>query len=430
MTHAASTLHPKRWQSVVDLATGWCETRQLPCIAIMTGTAETVTGRLLVTEPQREQQGELRGDQSVDLHEDAIFLVASITKPVVATALMMLVERGLLTLGDRVVDWIPEFGCEGKYGVEVRHLLTHTSGLPDMLPDNRELRQSHASLERFVERVCQEPLAFPPGRGVQYQSMGYAILGEMIARLTGKTCAEFLQQELFQPLGMSDTSLGAPDTWFQGPAPQVDRIPPAIVPADHASGTDWNWNSRYWRQLGAPWGGMLTSAADLAKFAQFLLRGGTTSAEVSADPSTRFEKEDRDRGRSQSPFSDPSTTIADAAHFPALSHPKGGAVNRLLASATIAASTRNQLTYLRDVPEDDRRCRPWGLGWRLNWPAHSANFGDLLGPNTYGHWGATGTVLWIDPDRGHFALILTTLPQEPSGKYLSRLSNGIAAAWE
>ena len=405
MTHAASTLHPKRWQSVVDLATGWCETRQLPCIALMTGTAETITGRLEVTEPQ----GEPQGDQSVRLHEDAIFLVASITKPVVATALMMLVERGLLTLGDRVVDLIPEFGREGKYGVEVRHLLTHTSGLPDMLPDNRELRQSHASLERFVERVCQEPLAFPPGRGVQYQSMGYAILGEMIARLTGKTCAEFLQQELFQPLGMSDTSLGAPDTWFQGPAPQVDRIPPAIVPADHASGTDWNWNSRYWRQLGAPWGGMLTSAADLAKFAQFLLRGGTTSAGVSADP---------------------STTIADAAHFRAFSNPKAGAVNRLLATATIAASTRNQLTCLRDVPEDDRRCRPWGLGWRLNWPAHSANFGDLLGPNTYGHWGATGTVLWIDPDRGHFALILTTLPQEPSGKYLSRLSNGIAAAWE
>ena len=66
----------------------------------------------------------------------------------------------------------------------------------------------------------------------------------------------------------------------------------------------------------------------------------------------------------------------------------------------------------------------------MNWPAHSANFGDLLGARTYGHWGATGTVLWMDPDAGTFGLVLTTLPQEPSGKYLSRMSNAISAAWE
>ena len=182
---------------------------------------------------------------------------------------------------------------------------------------------------------------------------------------------------------MSDTSLGATDEWFVGSTPRSTRIPNAIVPEAHASGTDWNWNSRYWRQLGAPWGGLLTSANDLATFAQFMLRTGQTH-----------------EGR------------------------------RLLSPAAIDAATRNQLQYMRDVPDEERRCRPWGLGWRLNWPAHSANFGDLLGPRTYGHWGATGTVLWIDPDANVFALILTTLPQEPSGKYLARLSNAVAAAWE
>ena len=375
MTQATRTLHPQRWQNVVDLATGWCESNVLPCVAIVTGTAETISGRL--------HSGRRIADKPTPLREDAIFLVASITKPIVAMAALQLIEKGHFTLADRVVDFIPEFGREGKYGIEIRHLLTHTSGLPDMLSDNLELRQSHATLGRFVERTCQEPLAFPPGRGVQYQSMGFAILGEIISVATGKSCAQYLCDEFFQPLGMSDTSLGAPDEWFVGPTLRAARIPDAVLPEAHVSGTDWNWNSRYWRQLGAPWGGLLTSANDLATFAQFMLRMGMTH---------------------------------DA--------------KRLLSPAAIDSATRNQLQYMRDVPDEERRCRPWGLGWRLNWPAHSANFGDLLGPRTYGHWGATGTVLWIDPDAGTFALILTTLPQEPSGKHLARLSNAVAAAWE
>lgn len=375
MTQTTRTLHSERWQTVVDLANRWCRTNVLPCIAAATGTSETITARF--------HAGWQTAQGNRLLKDDAIFLIASITKPVVATAAMQLIERGELSLADRVVDYIPEFGRNAKNGVEVRHLLTHTSGLPDMLPDNQELRQAHATLAQFVERTCEEPLAFPPGRSVQYQSMGFAILGEIIARVSGKSCAQFVKEELFDPIGMHDSSLGAPDAWYEGPNAAVDRIPPAVVPESQRSGTDWNWNSRYWRQLGAPWGGMLTTTTDLALFAQFLLRKGVTQ-----------------RG------------------------------SRVLSPATIDAATRNQLQFMRDVPDEERRCRPWGLGWRLNWPAHSANFGDLLGPRTFGHWGATGTVLWIDPDANLFALILTTLPQEPSGKYLSRLSNAIAAAWE
>ncbi len=390
MNQVSRTLHHGRWQSVVDLATDLCAMHQpfttkdaadgklvprLPCVAIVTGTEVSTAGRLHIGRQQHFSMA--------PLCDDAIFLVASITKPVVAMAALLLVERGQLTLADRVSEYIPEFGREGKYGIDVRHLLTHTSGLPDMLPDNLELRQSLASLEQFVMRVCDEPLAFPPGRGVQYQSMGFAVLGEIIARISGKSCAQFVRDEFFHPLGMRDTALGAPDDWFDGQAAKAIKIPDAIVPEAHASGIDWNWNSRYWRQLGAPWGGLLTSAADLATFAQTMLRRGTT---------------------------------LDG--------------HRVLSPATVDAATRNQLEFMRDVPDEERRCRPWGLGWRLNWPAHSANFGDLLGKRTYGHWGATGTVLWIDPDAGTFALVLTTLPQEPSGKYLARLSNAVAAAWE
>jgi CubicO group peptidase (beta-lactamase class C family) len=367
-------LQMDRWDRAVRMAYEMCCAGNLTSVAMTTGTIDGGT------EPVH--LGRHSPHDPAPLHDDSIFLVASITKPIVATGAILLIERGQLTLADRVTDFIPEFGRNGKHGVEVRHLLTHTSGLPDMLPDNLELRQANASLSRFVERVCEEPLSFPPGRAVLYQSMGFSILGELIARITGQSCADFLRDELFAKVGMNDTSLGAPDDWFEGSSPKVSRIPIVQVPADHSSGTEWNWNSRYWRQLGAPWGGLLTSIRDLSHFARFMLRGGVTATG-----------------------------------------------ERLLSSSAIRAATCNQLESMRDVPAEERRCRPWGLGWRLNWPAHSANFGDLLGPRAFGHWGATGTVLWIDPDDGLFTVILTTTPQEPAGRSLSRLSNTIAAAW-
>jgi CubicO group peptidase (beta-lactamase class C family) len=80
------------------------------------------------------------------------------------------------------------------------------------------------------------------------------------------------------------------------------------------------------------------------------------------------------------------------------------------------------------VPEEERRCRPWGLGWRLNWQGHSANFGDLLGPRAFGHWGSTGTVCWMDPEAEAFCVLFTTQPQEPEGRFLARACNAVAAA--
>jgi CubicO group peptidase (beta-lactamase class C family) len=109
---------------------------------------------------------------------------------------------------------------------------------------------------------------------------------------------------------------------------------------------------------------------------------------------------------------------------------QGGSLDgkRILSPASVRAMTMNQLAQMPQVPEEERRCRPWGLGWRLNWPAHSANFGDLLGPRTFGHWGATGTVCWLDPDAQTFCILLTTQPQEPEGRFLARVSNIVAAA--
>jgi len=364
-------LHPGRWQTAVSLARDWVDQDRVPAVGFLTARGGRTPGPVVF--------GQHHGKP---LEPDTLFLVASITKPIVAMAVMRLIEQGRLCLNDRVSEFLPEFGKKGKYGTTIRNLLTHTSGLPDMLPNNRELRQAQAPLSEFVAATCALTPDFPPGRSVQYQSMGYAVLGEIIHRITGQTCAAFLENELLGPLGLEDTALGAPDTWFTGETPRIERIVPMRLPEDQVGADDWNWNSRYWRQLGAPWGGLLTTPLDLGQLAQLMLRQG--------------------RG------------------------PKGA----LLSAATVRESTANQLAVMKDVPDEERRFRPWGYGWRLQWASHASSFGDFVSPHTFGHWGATGTMLWIDPITDTFVLILTTQPLDPQGAPFQRLSNALVAAWD
>jgi CubicO group peptidase (beta-lactamase class C family) len=300
------------------------------------------------------------------------FLVASLTKPVVAIAAMLLIERGMLLLDDRVAEFLPDFAGEHKDEVRVRHLLTHTSGLPDQLPENVALRCSHAKLTSFVEATCRHPLLFRPGTRVRYQSMGFVLLGAIVERIVGRSLVEFLRADLFEPLQMQGTALGVA-------ADEIGGITPCRLPAEQ-EGTDWSWNSPYWLGLGAPWGGLVTTLEDFARLCRMMLDGGTLGK------------------------------------------------TRILGPASIRAMTRNQLAGFPQLAEEDRRCRPWGLGWRLHWPGSSANFGDLSGPSAYGHWGATGTLCWIDPDADAFFLLFTTQPGDDDGSHLARLSNMVAAA--
>jgi CubicO group peptidase (beta-lactamase class C family) len=101
---------------------------------------------------------------------------------------------------------------------------------------------------------------------------------------------------------------------------------------------------------------------------------------------------------------------------------------RILSPATVRAMTTNQLTPLPDLPEEERRCRPWGLGWRLNWLQHPSSFGDLVSPRAYGHWGATGTLCWMDPDTETFFILFTTQPLGDNERFLARVANVVAAA--
>jgi CubicO group peptidase (beta-lactamase class C family) len=356
---------PQRLRRAEELLARWVAEDRLPAAALCVGRQ----GRIVEPRFFGRQQPDAGAPA---LASDALFLVASITKPVTATAVMLLVERGVLSLEDHVTSFLPAFAAHGKEGVQVHHLLTHTSGLPDMVTDNEALRKAHKPLADFVEAACREKPLFPPGTKVNYQSAGSAVLAEIVHQVTGTTLADFLRKEVFEPLGMTDTSLG----WQKALKGRIA----GIRLDEETRQTDWNWNSPYWLGLGAPWGGLITSPTSLARFCAMLLRQGKWG----------------DR--------------------------------QLLSPQTVRAMTSNQLAAMPLIPEEDRRCRPWGLGWRLNWPAQPGSFGDLLGPRAFGHWGASGTMCWIDPDSDAFCIVFTTQPLEPESRLLARISNVVCAA--
>ena len=110
---------------------------------------------------------------------DDIFLLASISKPMSAAALMTLYDQGEFRLDDPVRKFVPEFSGGARDKITVRQLLTHVSGLPDQLPENQSLRRRHAKLSEFVDRAIRTPLLFAPGSQYKYSSMAILLASEM-----------------------------------------------------------------------------------------------------------------------------------------------------------------------------------------------------------------------------------------------------------
>ncbi len=135
---------------------------------------------------------------------DAIFFLASVTKPIVATAFMQLVDDGLLGLHDPLVKFIPDFAnAPGKADVTPWHLLTHTSGVHDYpIQDIRKKRPSAADM---TQAAIDGPLAFAPGTRYSYCSTSFLLLTRLIEKLTGKSHVAFLRERILDPLGMEAT---------------------------------------------------------------------------------------------------------------------------------------------------------------------------------------------------------------------------------
>ena len=202
------------------------------------------------------------------IRRDGLFLLASISKPITYLGAMILVERGLLNLSDRVTRYIPNFAAHHKEDTLVEHLFTHTSGMPDMLKNNAELRKAHAPLKRFIEGAIRDttPL-FRPGTDYSYQSMGTLVVAEIVQRISGMSIHDYLKKEIFDPLGLKSIRLGSRGL-------DRKRLVRVETP-DYQIGSDFGWNGSYWQELGAPWGGMFSSVEDFAVLAQMMLNGGS-----------------------------------------------------------------------------------------------------------------------------------------------------------
>ena len=360
---------PARWRTLQNHLQQEIDSGHCRAISVETGSAEG--------ERLQFSGGHLSAQKTATVHEDSIFLIASPTKPIVAVAAMMLVERGLLQLDRRAQYYLPEFQGGGKESIRLSHLLTHTSGLPDMLPNNQQLRQQHAPLSEFMQGVYALELGERPGTKVQYQSMGILTLATILEKVTAQPLPEFLQQEIFQPLQMNDTALGIPAAWETDQ--RLQRMAWSRV-EDQPGADEWGWNSDYWRKLGAPWGGLLSTALDLGKLCRHLLQilQGETG---------------------------------------------------VLAPPTMRAMISNQLTGLKTLPESVVRATPWGFGWQRQWPAHPRGFGSLLPRETFGHWGATGTLVWLDPTRFVYGIALTTEPLGAENRRPVAFANLSALTW-
>ncbi|MDA1161724.1 MAG: serine hydrolase [Planctomycetota bacterium] len=281
-----------------------------------------------------------------DMQPNSIFRIASMTKPITATAMMILHDEGKLSIDDPIEKFIPAFkGQMLKDGtavraVTIRDALTHTAGLSR--PPGEEFLTK--SLEEIVDGIGRAPLAFEPGSQWRYSS-GLNVAARIIEVLSGESYADFLHSRLFKPLGMTDTTFVLSEA-------QVARLATTYSPKEAGDGVVPSSNAFVVldpkiRRTPNPSGGLFSTAADIARFYQMILSGGEVD------------------GRS-----------------------------------IVSAKSINLMTSVQsgDVVTGFTPGNGWGLGWCI--VRHPQGVSRLLNPGTCGHGGAFGTQVWMDPQRG------------------------------
>lgn len=261
-----------------------------------------------------EAQGFMDAESKKPMQKDAIFRIASMSKPITGVAILMLVEQGKVRLADPVSRFIPEFkdtkvavAREGSRGpapaagppprepeiylvpasreITVRDLLTHTSGLESGGPGAREgariaPRRTTAPLAEYIPTLGVVPLDFQPGSQWAYSALaGIETLGRIVEVASGQTFDRFLKQHLFDPLGMTDTAF----------YPPADRLPRVVtlyrrVPQGLERQETPAWLST--QTLFSGGGGLWSTAPDYLQFAQMLVNGGELGGKRLLSPRT------------------------------------------------------------------------------------------------------------------------------------------------
>ncbi|MBI3524840.1 MAG: beta-lactamase family protein [Betaproteobacteria bacterium] len=288
------------------------------------------------------------------IDQGSVFSVMSLTKPMTAVAIFRAIERGDLALNTPVCAIIPEFGILGKHRITIAQLLSHTGGMPFLLPNLPADRIG--DLASTVAAICAISPVNRPGESVSYSArISYDMLGEVIRRLDGPDSRyrDVIARDILAPLGMTRTAIGLRNDLAPYRVPVVARNP-----------TEMN------RQLESrdrtvtaetelPGGGAFSTLADMHRFAEMLRLGGTLDGAAIVSPA--------------------SLRLATRNHT-------GMMPNNTLAAQMEMRGWDTYPAYL-------------GLGFFLRGEGvyFPAPFGTLASPSTFGGIGAGSTVFWVDP---------------------------------
>lgn len=317
-----------------------------------------------------EAQGDRFREEGEAMPSDAIFVLMSMTKPIVSTALMMLYEEGHFLLDDPISKYLPEFTeksvlAEAEGGVErvparrpitFRHVLTHTAGVdPDrdhLTEVEREALGRRVTLEETLVARGPLPLDFHPGEAWRYgSSTDYVAL--LVERISGQRLDRFLEERIFRPLGMVDTHYNVPGS-------KVDRVAAVYSP----TGPDNTIELR--REPGEAEAttyfggvaGLSSTAADYFRFAQMILNGGELDGV------------------------------------------------RLLSPITVNLMISN---HTGDLPIYVRGANAYGFGLGFSMVTDLAASRQTLTPGSFGWGGAWGTVFWVDPVEETVSVLLVQI---------------------
>ena len=254
-----------------------------------------------------ESQGLMDVATGKPMREDAIFRIASMTKPIASTALMMLWEGGHFQLRDPVSKFIPEFAdtkvsttadASGESGelvsperpIQIRDMLTHTAGLANSYRGNVSAYRQAMSEPRptsnaeQIGRLAKLPLNYHPGEEWQY-SAATNVVGHLVEIISGQSLDEFLRQRIFKPLDMTDTHFYLDDT-------KGGRLTTQYTPGDNnkIQAQDPGSEQSRWitspRSLFSGAGGLVSTVRDYLRFQQAMLNGGELDGTRILAPST------------------------------------------------------------------------------------------------------------------------------------------------
>jgi CubicO group peptidase (beta-lactamase class C family) len=316
---------------------------------------------------------------------DTIFWIASMTKPITATAIMMLRDEGKLAIEDPVEKHLPEFKNQWlvanrsqdalalkrpSRAVTLKDLLTHTSGVADAPNTGRNL-----SLGELVLLYSQQPLKFEPGTRWEYNNPAINTLGRVVEVVSGETFENFLNKRLFKPLGMKDTT-------FYPSGGQLKRVAKSYEPGTNGLKETEIWfikgplNAR--TRPAFPSGGLFSTASDMFRFYQMVLNGGTWEGE------------------------------------------------QIVSRESVTMMTKTQTGNLKTGFTEGMS---FGLGWAV--VREPKGVTGMLSKGAYGHGGAYGTQGWVDPEKDMIFVLMiqrARLPNADASPIRHALQDAAAAA--